>query len=101
MGVDFDVTNTGAVAGGEAAQVYAGKPPLPGGLQEPPDWLKGFQKIRLNPGQKGHVHIDLNSRAFAYWDVGAHCWQEAPGVYKILVGSSSRDIRLQGAVTLK
>ncbi len=101
IGVDFDVTNSGAVAGAEVAQVYVGKPTLPGGLQEPPDWLKGFQKIKLTPGQKGHVHIDLNARAFSYWDVAAHSWKIAPGTYKILVGSSSRDIRLQGAVILK
>ena len=100
VGVDFDVTNTGAVAGAEVAQVYVGKPALPGGLQEPPDWLKGFQKIMLNPSQKGHVHIDLNARAFSYWDVTTHGWKIAPGAYKILAGSSSRDIRLQGEVKL-
>lgn len=101
VGVDFDVTNTGAVAGDEVAQVYVGKPALPGGLEEPPDWLKGFQKVKLTPSQKGHVHIDLDSRAFSYWDVASHNWKIAPGTYKILAGSSSRDIRLQGQLNIR
>jgi beta-glucosidase len=101
VSVDFDVTNSGAVAGAEAAQVYVGKPALPGGLKEPPDWLKGFQKITLAPGAKGHVHLDLNARAFSYWDATAHGWKIAPGTYTILAGSSSRDIRLRGAVMIR
>jgi beta-glucosidase len=101
VSVDFDVTNSGAVAGAEAAQVYVGKPALPDGLKEPPDWLKGFQKIMLAPGAKGHVHLDLNARAFSYWDATAHGWKIAPGTYTILAGSSSRDIRLRGAVVIQ
>lgn len=101
IGVDFDVTNTGSMQGAEVAQVYVGKPILPGGLQDPPDWLKGFQKVDLKPSQKEHVHLDLDSRAFAYWDVTTHAWKIASGTYKILIGSSSRDIRLQSAVTLQ
>ena len=100
IGVDFDVTNTGTVAGAEAAQVYVGKPMLPNGLVEPPDWLKGVQKIELKPDEKGHVHIELNARAFSYWDVTTHDWKIEPGIYKIFVGSSSRDIRLKGTVVL-
>jgi len=89
------------MAGAEAAQVYVGKPMLPGALQDAPDWLKGFQKIALKPTAKGHIHIDLNARAFAYWDVISHGWKIAPGTYQILVGSSSRDIRLKGAVVIR
>jgi beta-glucosidase len=100
IAVDFDITNSGAVSGAEVAQVYVGKPALPGGLQEPPDWLKGFQKLLLEPAASGHLHLVLDARAFSYWDVASHGWKIAPGTYKILVGSSSRDIRLRGTVTL-
>jgi beta-glucosidase len=92
IGVDFDVTNTGGVTGAEATQVYVGKPALPDGLVEPPDWLKA--------AEKGHIHLMLNARAFSYWDVTTHEWKITPGTYKILVGSSSRDIRLQSTVTI-
>ena len=101
VGVDFDLTNSGAVAGAEAAQVYVGKPALPAGLKDAPDWLKGFQKITLKPGAKGHVHFDLNARAFSYWDVASHGWKIAPGAYTILAGSSSRDIRLRDTVVIR
>jgi beta-glucosidase len=100
VSVDFDITNTGLVAGSEAAQVYVGKPALPNGLQDPPQWLKGFQKVTMTPGQTGHVHVVLNLRSFAFWDVTTHAWVVAPGTYSIYVGSSSRDIRLLGQVTI-
>jgi beta-glucosidase len=94
--VDFDVTNSGGLAGAEAAQVYIGMPSS--AVPEPPQQLKGFQKVMLQPGQTGHVHLDLDQRAFSYWDVNSHSWLVASGTYRILVGSSSRDIRLQGQV---
>jgi beta-glucosidase len=100
VSVDLDITNTGPVAGSEVAQIYVGKPALPNGLQDAPQWLKGFQKISITPGQTGHVHIVLNLRSFAYWDVTTHAWLVAPGNYSIYVGSSSRDIRLVGQLTI-
>ncbi len=91
--VDFDVTNSGSVAGAEVAQVYVG---LSGTVvPEPPKQLKGFQKLMLQPGQTGHVHLILDPEAFSYWSVTSHSWLTMPGPYQIMVGSSSRDIRLQ------
>jgi beta-glucosidase len=100
VSVDFDVSNTGAVFGKEAAQVYVGRPPLPGGLTDPPKWFKGFQKLPLSVGESGHAHIVLDFRSFAYWDVTTHAWLVAKGNYSIYVGSSSRDIRLVGQLTI-
>jgi beta-glucosidase len=100
VSVDFDITNTGPVAGSEAAQIYVGKPALPNGLPDAPQWLKGFQKVTVTPGQTGHVHVVLNLRSFAYWDATTHAWLVAPGNYSIYIGSSSRDIRLTGQVTI-
>ena len=42
--------------------------------------------------------INLDGRSLAYYDVSAHAWDVARGVYRILVGSSSQDIRLHGVV---
>jgi beta-glucosidase len=42
------------------------------------------------------VTMTLTRRAFAYWDSSARKWRVTPGLYRILVGSSSRDIRLHG-----
>jgi len=96
--VDFDVTNTGTLVGSEVTQLYIGMPSTV--VPQPPQQLKGFQKITLDPGQTGHVHLVLDQRAFSYWDVTNHNWQIAPGTYQIYVGSSSRDIRLQSQVNV-
>jgi beta-glucosidase len=93
--VEFDVANTGATHGGEVAQIYVGMPAAAG---EPPRQLKGFTKLVLQKGQSKHASITLDARAFQHWDTGSHAWVIAPGTYRILVGSSSRDIRLQGTV---
>ena len=50
----------------------------------------------LRPHKGAVVTMTLTRRAFAYWDSSANKWRVAPGLYRILVGSSSRDIRLHG-----
>lgn len=98
-GVDFDVTNTGKRAGAEVAQLYIGKPSS-SVVPEPPKELAGFQKLDLQPGQTGHVHLKLDARSFSHWDGDAHSWKITPGTYRIMIGASSRDIQLTGQVTV-
>jgi beta-glucosidase len=95
--VTFTVTNTGQRTGAEVAQVYVGDPSAAG---EPPQQLKGFKKVTLLAGKHQTVAVTLNPRSFAYWSTAQHTWVVAPGDYQILIGSSSRDIRLQGSVTI-
>ncbi|MEN0128906.1 MAG: glycoside hydrolase family 3 C-terminal domain-containing protein [Brevundimonas sp.] len=90
--VSFDVTNTGSRAGSEVAQVYVGQPASSG---EAPKNLRGFAKVPLQPGEKKQVSVTLDARSFQYWDGS---WTKAAGTQAILVGSSSRDVRLTGAV---
>jgi beta-glucosidase len=98
VSVDFDIINDGKRQGAEVAQLYLG---IPGtAVPEPPKALKGFAKLPLEPGQTRHVHLTLDARAFSYWDTTSHGWKIAPGQYKIMVGSSSRDIRLNGQLTI-
>ncbi len=93
--VGFDITNTGHRVGAEVAEVYVGMPAAAG---EPPRVLAGFQKIRLSPGGTSHVFVMLNERAFQHWDSNKHTWAITPGKYQIMVGSSSRNILLQGSI---
>jgi beta-glucosidase len=97
VAVAFTLENTGSRAGAEVTQVYVGDPQAAG---EPPQQLKGFQKVSLQPGESRSVALILDPRAFAVWDTGKHVWVVPGGTYRILVGSSSRDIRLQGTVNL-
>ncbi len=96
--VSFDVTNTGAREGAEVAEVYVGEthPAVPRPSRE----LKGLSRMDLRAGATQRVKVALNSRAFAYFDAGAHVWRVDPGEFTISVGRSVDDIRLEGKATL-
>ena len=94
--VTFEIQNTGKIAGAEVAQVYVGFPQIEEG-NEPPRQLKGFQKVFLEPGATKTLTVTLNPRAFSYWSTEKHDWVIQPGSYKIMIGASSEDIRLETA----
>jgi beta-glucosidase len=85
--VSFDVTNTGSVAGAEVAQLYVSDPSAK--VVRPERELKGFEKVRLAPGETRHITLNLDARAFSYWDEAAHKWTIDPGKFIIRVGDSS------------
>ena len=96
--VSFTVTNTGNRAGAEIAELYVGEknPSVPRPIKE----LKGFQKVFLRPGQSKRVTLELDQRSFAFFDTTKHLWVAEPGIYNVLVGASSQDIRLSGQFAL-
>ena len=96
--VSFDVTNTGSVAGAEVAQLYVSDPSAK--ATRPERELKGFAKVRLAPGETKHVSLDLDARAFSYWDDAAKKWTIDPGKFVIHVGDSSENTPLHADVTL-
>ena len=95
--IGFDLTNTGTLTGAEVPQLYLG---FPLAASEPPKQLKGFQKITLSPGQTQHVTFNLDWEDLANWDATARGWIVTPGSFQVMVGASSRDIRLTGAFTV-
>lgn len=97
--VELDITNTGNLAGGEAVQLYVGMPSADD-LPQPPKQLKAFQKVHLSPGETTHVQFALDTRSFSHWETASHDWAITPGRYQIMVGSSSRDIRLQSQIVV-
>ena len=96
--VEFELANTGKRAGAEVAQVYVQEisPSVPRPLKE----LKGFKKVFLQPGEKQKVSVALDRNAFAHYDPDKKAWVADKGDYKILVGSSSRDLLLDGKFKL-
>ena len=92
------VRNCGTCAGAEVVQVYVDDPESE--LERPKKELKGFQKVMLLPDERKTVDIVLERSAFAYWHPERHDWYVEPGLFRVLVGSSSADIRLEGTITL-
>ncbi|MDR3262839.1 MAG: glycoside hydrolase family 3 C-terminal domain-containing protein [Clostridiales bacterium] len=94
--VSFDITNTGKVYGGEVAQLYIKD--VESTVFRPEKELKAFDKVYLNPDETKTVECVLDSRAFAYYNVNISDWAVESGDFEILVGASSRDIRLKSKV---
>ncbi len=98
--VSFTLRNTGPRIGAEVAQVYIAPT---SGVVPPPcpvQWLAGFTKIELEPGEERRVVLRLDETAFRKWDASLHCWRVYPGEYEVRVASSSRDIRLAASVAI-
>ena len=96
LAVSLKVKNTGDIAGKEIVQLYVSD--LTGAANRPVKELKGFAKVFLEPGQEKTVEMALDKRSFAWYNTRIHDWYAATGDYQILVGASSRDIRLQKTV---
>ena len=73
----FDITNTGKTAGADVAQVYV--TPSKSAVPMPDKQLKGFQRVVLQPGETKHISLELDARAFAYYDVAAKSWRSLLG----------------------
>ena len=96
--VSVDVTNSGKLAGKEVVQLYVKD--LTGSAIRPEKELKGFEKVFLNPGETTTITMKLDKRSFAWYNTALHDWFAASGDYEILIGASSRDIRLAGTIHL-
>ena len=98
--VSFTLRNIGSRTGAEVAQVYIAPT---SGVVPPPcpaQWLAGFAKIELEPGEERRVVLRLDETAFRKWDASLHCWRVYPGDYEVRVASSSRDVRLAASIAV-
>jgi len=94
--VSVTVTNSGGVVGAEVAQLYLGYPASAG---EPPQVLRGFQKLQLAAGAAGTATFTLDKQSISIWDISSGSWKAVSGTFNVFVGSSSRDIRQKGMFT--
>ncbi|QKD61980.2 glycoside hydrolase superfamily [Fusarium oxysporum Fo47] len=93
--VTANVSNTGSIDGKEVAQLYVG---VPG--DGPVRQLRGFTKPAIKAGETATVTFELTRRDLSVWDVSAQEWQLQQGDYAIFVGRSSRDLPLQGILSI-
>lgn len=96
--VSLTVTNTGKVKGKEVIQLYVAD--KESSVQRPVKELKAFDKIELAPGESKEVSFTLSVRDFSYYSKVYDRWLAESGEFDILIGSSSRDIRLTGSLNL-
>jgi beta-glucosidase len=96
--ISADITNSGARDGSEVVQVYVH--PVHPSVSRPDKELKGFKKVPLRAGETKTINIPLNRSSFAFYDPERKGWVAEQGSYTILVGSSSRDIRLKSEFKL-
>ena len=68
-------------------------------VARPPQELKGFARVELEPGATAVATVELDLRAFSYWSSADAGWLCEPGAFEIRVGASSRDIRGTATVT--
>jgi len=94
-----DITNTGNVDGAEVVQVYVAD--IESSLPRPVKELKAFEKVFLKKGETKTIKVELTKDAFSFYDPAKHDWVLEPGEFKIVIGSSSVDVRQELTVTLK
>lgn len=93
--VTASVANTGSIAGDEVVQLYVSLGP-----NEPPRVLRGFDRLTIQPGLSGTFRAELTRKDISTWDVTTQNWVPV-GDVTIYVGSSSRKLPLQGALSVE
>ncbi len=88
-----NVKNVGGVKGREVVQLYVAPEKVK--MIRPVRELKGFEKIELGPGETKTVKFELDSRAFAYWDVEKHGWEVEDGGFEIQICKNASEVILK------
>jgi beta-glucosidase len=96
--VTVKVKNTGKYAGKETIQLYVSK--AESAVERPEKELKAFKKVNIPVGQTAVITISIPAKSLAYYDARDSKWVIEPGKYKILAGTSSRDIGQSCMVTI-
>jgi len=91
--VSFDLKNTGNMEGAEVVQLYVKG--LESSVERPEKELKAFKKVRLKAGEMTRINFSFIGKAVPFFDPSAKKWKSEPGKYEIMIGSSSRDIKLK------
>ncbi|HEY5327517.1 MAG TPA: glycoside hydrolase family 3 C-terminal domain-containing protein [Mucilaginibacter sp.] len=89
--ISVDVKNTGGRAGDDVVQLYVKH--LKSKVERPEEELKGFKRITLNPGETKTVYINLPATSLAYWDAAKKNFVVEKEPVRLMIGSSSADIK--------
>jgi beta-glucosidase len=97
--VSLQVRNSGSRPGAEIVELYVhdGHSSADRPIQE----LKGFRRVDLAPGESKVVQFTLDRAAMAFYSTTKKDWVTEPGQFDVLVGASSRDLRMKSSFILK
>jgi beta-glucosidase len=93
------IKNTGKYAGKETVQLYISK--TGSVVDRAEKELKAFRKVKIPAGESASVTLYVPVKDLAYYDVKTSKWVVEPGSYKLLAGTSSRDIKQTGTITVE
>jgi beta-glucosidase len=99
INVTFNVKNTGKQEGAEIVELYITD--VHCSVERPAKELKGFRKVFLKPGETGSVEFTIDKNSLGFYDTNTSAWKYEPGEFKVLIGSSSQDIKLQSKFILQ
>ena len=92
--VNITVQNTGKRKGDEVVQLYVHD--VVSSVKRPAKELRGFQRITLKPGEKQNLTFIVPADKLSFYDEKTHGFIVEPGLFDIMIGSSSEDIRASG-----
>ena len=99
VGASLKLRNSGSRSGAEVVELYVhdGHSSTDRPVQE----LKGFLRVSLAPGETKEVQFTLDRSATAFYSTSKQDWVTEPGQFDLLIGPSSRDIRLTSSFIVK
>jgi beta-glucosidase len=97
--VSLTVTNTGKVDGDEVVQMYISDKKA--SVEREEKSLKGFERVSLKAGESKVVKFLITKEALSFYDVKNKAWKAEKGKFEVLIGASSRDIRLKKSFRLE
>ncbi len=93
--IQVDVKNTGQLTGEEVAQLYVRN--RDSKVVQPKQQLQGFERISLKPGETTTVRFTMPVEQLAYWSTEKNEYVISPGMFEVMVGGASDDVRQKGS----
>jgi beta-glucosidase len=96
--VSVDISNTGTYNGDEVVQLYVSH--LNSKVVRPQKELKSFSRVHIKTGETKTVNLILKAEDLAYWNESLHAFEVEKNQIKVMVGSSSEDLRLNDIIAV-
>lgn len=94
--VSFDLKNVGDREGSDVVQLYTHQ--QQSSTYQPIQSLRAFERVTLQPGESKHIQFDLPISVLAFYDIQSKAFRVDPGVFDVMIGAASNDIRLRSHV---